>query len=87
MRATAILPRLLSLISLLGSVVAQSPSAELRYKLGPGDRLVYRETFDREVQSSDANFHLRVVFSNQVMVLDAAAGTLAGRNAAQPTIG
>ncbi|MFZ1136111.1 MAG: PHB depolymerase family esterase [Candidatus Korobacteraceae bacterium] len=55
-------------------MVAQSPSAELRYKLGPGDRMVYRETFDREVQSSDANFHLRVIFSNQVMVLDAVPG-------------
>ncbi len=74
MPATAILPRLLLLISLLGSTLAQSPPAELRYKLNPGDRLVYRETFDREVQSPDASFHLKVTFSNQVVVLDAAPG-------------
>jgi pimeloyl-ACP methyl ester carboxylesterase len=74
MRATAILPRLLLLISLLGSTLAQSPPAELRYKLNPGDRLVYRETFDREVESPDSSFHLRVIFSNQVVVLDAVPG-------------
>jgi dienelactone hydrolase len=74
MPVTAIVPRLFLLIVLLGSALAQSPSAELRYKLDLGDRLVYRETFDREVQSPDASFHLQVIFSNQVVVLDAVPG-------------
>ena len=74
MRPTAILHRLFLLLSLLASAFAQTPSVELRYKLNPGDRLVYRETFDREVQSPDETFHVQVVFSNQVVVPDAVRG-------------
>lgn len=56
------------------SAVAQAPPTELRYKLTAGDRLVYRETFDRESKSSDTTFHARVVFLNQVLIVDSAAG-------------
>jgi len=53
---------------------AQNGAVELRYKLSPGDRLVYREVFDREGRSGDPTFHARVVFSNQIVVLNAISG-------------
>jgi dienelactone hydrolase len=56
------------------SAMSQPAPQELRYKLDPGDRLVYRETFEKQGTSSDTTFHIRVLFSNQLMVLDAAGG-------------
>lgn len=71
--------RFLVQVSLLCVVAAhgmgQSAPQELRYKLSSGDRLVYREVFEKQGTSSDTTFHIRVVLSNQVVVLDAAAGS------------
>jgi polyhydroxybutyrate depolymerase len=58
---------------------AQSQPLQLRYRLSVGDRLVYKEVFDREGKSADISFHARTTLSTQVVVLDAAAGSaLAG---------
>ena len=46
----------------------------MRYKLSAGDRLVYREVFDREGKSPESYFHTQVVFTNQLVVVDEAAG-------------
>jgi pimeloyl-ACP methyl ester carboxylesterase len=46
----------------------------MRYKLATGDRLVYREVFEKQGTSSDTTFQMRMVLSNQVVVLDAANG-------------
>ena len=46
----------------------------MRYKLSTGDRLVYSEFFEKEGTSPDAHFKAQMVLSNQVVVLDAAAG-------------
>jgi pimeloyl-ACP methyl ester carboxylesterase len=54
---------------------AQNSPLELRYKLGAGDRLVYREVFDREGRSPDTTFHAQVVLANQVVVIDEASGS------------
>lgn len=60
-------------------VLAQSAPLELRYKLAVGDRLVYREVFDREGKSPDNTFHVQVVFSNQIVIVNESAGhTLVG---------
>ena len=56
-------------------VFAQTAPAELRYRLNTGDRLVYREVFDREGKSPDTSFHSRIVLSNQVMVMASANGS------------
>jgi len=53
---------------------SQNTPVEMRYKLGAGDRLVYREVFDREGKSPDSTFHAQVVFTNQLVVVDEAAG-------------
>jgi len=45
----------------------------MRYNLTPGDRLVYRETFDRDGSSPDTTFHARVTYLNQLVVVDSAA--------------
>jgi len=47
----------------------------MRYHFTPGDRLVYRETFDREGISPDSTFHARVPLLNQLIVLDSAPGS------------
>ena len=52
----------------------QSPPFEMRYKLSAGDRLVYHEVFDKEGTSSDRTFHVELVFTNQLVVVDEAAG-------------
>jgi hypothetical protein len=57
-----------------GSGYSQSAPVEMRYKLAAGDRLVYREVFDREGKSPDMSFHARVVLTNQLVVVDEAAG-------------
>lgn len=57
------------------AATAQSP-IELRYHLKAGDRLVYRETFDREGKSDEVNYRSRTVLSNHVMVLDSASGSV-----------
>jgi pimeloyl-ACP methyl ester carboxylesterase len=67
-------PRCLLLCVLSAYGFAQSPALELRYKLVVGDRLVYREVFDREGKSPDATFHARVSFNNQIVVVNEAAG-------------
>lgn len=72
--------RLAPLNSLLLSIAAatafaQSPPLELRYKLAVGDRLVYREVFDREGKSPDTTFHAQVVLNNQMVVVNEAAGS------------
>ena len=79
MKSPTILRRLAQITLLplcLMSICAagQNGPAELRYRLSAGDRLVYREVFDREGKSADTTFHARVVFSSQVMVVDAASG-------------
>lgn len=67
--------RILPLLCVMSAYeLGQSTPLELRYKLGAGDRLVYRETFDREGKSPDTTFHSQVVFTNQVVVIDEAAG-------------
>ena len=57
-----------------GHSLSQITPAELRYKLGAGDRLVYHEVFDKEGKSPDVTFHSHVVFTNQLVVVDEAAG-------------
>ena len=52
----------------------QAQPLDLRYRLAPGDRLVYRESFEKEGTAPDAYFKARIVLSNQVVVLDSAAG-------------
>jgi hypothetical protein len=56
--------------------LAQATPAELHYKLATGDRLVYREVFDREGKSPDTTFRTQVVFANQLVVVDEAASRL-----------
>ena len=68
---------LAAVLSLLGALAAgQSQPVELRYHLNAGDRLVYRETFDKQGTSPDTSFHSRMTFSSQMVVLDAAAGSV-----------
>ena len=57
-----------------GHSFSQSTPAELRYKLGAGDRLVYHEVFDKQGNSPDVTFHAHVVSTNQLVVVDEAAG-------------
>src|SRR5271166_596920 len=57
-----------------GSLASQTAPAELRYKLAAGDRLEYREVFDREGKSPDSTFHAEFVLTNQLVVIDEAAG-------------
>src|SRR5215469_9262155 len=59
---------------MVASALGQPQSAELRYKLTPGDRLTYSEIFDREGKSPDRSFHTHAVFINQLVVVDSAAG-------------
>lgn len=54
--------------------LAQNTPVEMRYKFHAGDRLVYREVFEREGHSPDVSFRARMVFSNQLVVVDEAAG-------------
>jgi pimeloyl-ACP methyl ester carboxylesterase len=54
----------------------QSDAPQLRYKLRAGDRLVYREVFEREGKSTDQTFKTRAEFRNHVVVLDEAGGTV-----------
>ncbi len=54
---------------------AEDGGFPLRYALRAGDRLTYREVFEREGQSSDQNFRARVTFLNHLVVLDEAGGT------------
>lgn len=63
------------LLSFSTLVTAQSRPLELHYQLNAGNRLVYREVFDREGKSPDTSFHTRMTLSSQVVVLDAAAGS------------
>src|SRR5271169_2427593 len=67
---------LLLVLLAAGSGYSQTAPIELRYKLAAGDRLVYREVFDREGKSPDATFHEQVVLTNQLVVVDEAAGRL-----------
>jgi len=77
MRLT-ILTVLLSL-SLATVAAAQSQPVELRYHLTPGDRLAYREVFEKSGKSQDTSFRSRSTFSTQLVVLDSSAGrTLVG---------
>lgn len=57
-----------------GFGVSQTTVVEMRYRLKAGDRLVYREVFDREGKSPDTTFHAQVVLTNQLVVVDEAAG-------------
>jgi pimeloyl-ACP methyl ester carboxylesterase len=66
---------LLCLIILCGSASAQTAPIELRYHFKSGDRLVYREVFDREGKSPDTSFHSRTTLSNEVMVMASANGS------------
>jgi pimeloyl-ACP methyl ester carboxylesterase len=76
-RAVGLLAAVLPLLGSLAS--AQSQPVQLLYRLSAGDRLVYKEVFDREGKSADVSFHSRMALSSQVVVLDAAAGSsLAG---------
>jgi pimeloyl-ACP methyl ester carboxylesterase len=64
-------------VAFLGATAAaQSQPVELRYHLNVGDRLVYRVTFDKQGTSPDTSFHSRMAFSSQLVVLDAAAGSV-----------
>jgi pimeloyl-ACP methyl ester carboxylesterase len=56
------------------SAEGQTAPIELRYKLKLGDRLTYREVFEKQGKSPDTTFHTRLVFSDQVVVLDSAGG-------------
>ena len=53
---------------------AQTLPVELRYQLRTGDHLVYREVFERELQSGDINFRTRAVFVNHLLVVGDANG-------------
>src|SRR5215471_11470998 len=55
------------------SALGQSKPVDLRYKLSPGDRLVYRQSFDREGKSPDSSFHTHLTFLSQIVVLDPAS--------------
>ncbi|HEY4901604.1 MAG TPA: dienelactone hydrolase family protein [Terriglobales bacterium] len=57
-----------------GFSLSQSAPVELRYKLAAGDRLVYREVFAREGKSPDSTFRAQIVLTNQLVVVDEAAG-------------
>ena len=72
-RAVGLVAAVLLLCAL---AAAQSQLGELRYHLNGGDRLAYREVFDREGKSPDISFHSRMTLSSQVVVLDAAAGSV-----------
>jgi pimeloyl-ACP methyl ester carboxylesterase len=71
----AMLTCFLCLVVLYGGASAQTSPIELRYHLKAGDRLVYREVFDREGKSPDVSFHSRTTLSNQVMVMASASGS------------
>ena len=77
-RASSRLFRLSSVVLLVlladGSGYSQSAPVELRYKLAAGDRMVYREVFDREGKSPDSTFHAQIVLTNQLVVVDEAVG-------------
>jgi dienelactone hydrolase len=66
---------LVSIFVLCAYASAQTSPIELRYHLKSGDRLVYREVFDREGKSPDTSFHSRIVLFNQVMVMAASNGS------------
>lgn len=54
---------------------AQTNAVELRYKLRKGDRLVYRDVFERELKISNLTFRTRSAFLNHVVVVADANGT------------
>ena len=59
---------------IVAAALGQSQPTELRYKLTPGDRLTYSQTFDREGKSPDSSFHTHAVFVNQLIVIDSSGG-------------
>src|SRR5450755_1101421 len=65
---------LLLILLAVGFSFSQNTPVEMRYKLTAGDRLVYHEVFDREGKSPDTTFHAQVVLTNQLVVVDEAAG-------------
>jgi Phospholipase/Carboxylesterase len=71
LRLSSVLPFILFAV---GYSYSQTTPVEMRYKLTAGDRLVYREVFDREGKSPDTSFHAQVVLTNQLVVVDEAAG-------------
>jgi hypothetical protein len=71
LRLSSVLPLILLAV---GYGYSQTTPVEMRYKLTAGDRLVYREVFDREGKSPDSTFHAQVVLTNQLVVVDEAAG-------------
>jgi dienelactone hydrolase len=66
---------LLHLVFLGVYACAQTAPIEFRYRLNVGDRLTYREVFDKEGKSPDTAFHSRWVFSNDVVVINSANGS------------
>src|SRR5215831_11377628 len=67
-----------TILSLLiaAAALGQSKPIEFRYKLTPGDRLTYSETFDRVGKSPDQSLHSHAVFINQLIVIDSSGGRL-----------
>src|SRR5664279_2544849 len=58
----------------VGHALPQSTPLELRHKLHTGDRLMYREVFDKEGKSPEVIFHYHVLLANQLVVVDDAGG-------------
>ncbi len=56
-------------------LLAEEPH-QLRYDLRPGDRLVYRQTLERETSGRQVEALSQGSWTNQVLVLDANAGSL-----------
>ena len=70
----AMLTFFLYLVVLCGRASAQTSPIELQYHLKTGDRLVYREVFDKQGTSQNSSFHSQMVFSSEVVVLASANG-------------
>jgi len=60
----------IAFLPIAAAAFGQSQPTELRYKLTPGDRLTYREIFDREAKSPEGGFRTHAVFINQLVVID-----------------
>ena len=60
----------IAFLPIAAAAFGQSQPSELRYKLTPGDRLAYREIFDREAKSPERGFRTHAVLINQLVVID-----------------
>ncbi len=75
---------LLGLFLAAGVSAASPPKSRLRYDLRPGDHLIYRQTLERRIRSSDSGFATpestsRLSWTNHVLVLgETEAGRVVG---------